>query len=76
MSSDDRFDAIRRALRHRRPLEAIAGTAPLVAGAWLALRTGAPDFVLAGMLVAPLTWFGMRVALDVVDVVAETLLPR
>jgi len=76
MSSDDRFGAIRRALKHRRLLEGMAGAVPLVAGAWAAWRIGAPDLAVGGVLLAPLAWFAMRVALEVVDVVAETLLPR
>lgn len=74
--SQDRFDGIRLVLRHRRGLVALLTALPVIGGLWAGWRTGAGDFVLAGVLLAPLVWLIARAWLELLDVVSETLFPR
>lgn len=74
--SPDRFTTIRFVLRHRHSIAAVLTVLPLVAGAYAWLRSGLIDFALAGLILTPLAWLVSRVLLELLDVVAETLLPR
>lgn len=74
--SPDRFATMRFVLRHRSLFVGILTALPLVAGGYLGWRSGVPEFAVAGLLLAPVAWVVARVLLELLDVVAETLLPR
>lgn len=74
--SPDRFSTLRFVLRHRSVIVFTLTLVPLLAGAWIWLRSGVIDFAVGGLLLAPLAWLVARVLLELLDVVAETLLPR
>ena len=74
--SQDRFAGIRFVLKHRALLTMACATAPLIVGIWFALRTDKIDFAILGLLLAPAAWLIVRVFLELLDVVSETLFPR
>lgn len=74
--SPDRFATMRLVLRHRGLFVAVLTLLPLAAGACVWLRSGVVEFAIAGLILSPLAWLAARVLLELLDVVAETLLPR
>lgn len=70
------FPVIRATLRHKRAIPAggAAGVAVLVG--WLAYRTGLVDLYPIALILAVAAYLALRVALEVVELVAETLMPR
>lgn len=70
------FPMIRGLLQHRRAV--VDGTALAVAvlGIWLAARTGWVELYPLALLAAFAARAVLRVAVEVVDLVAETLMPR
>ncbi len=74
--SPDRFATMHLVLRHRGVFVAVLTVLPPAAGAWVWMRSGVIDFAIAGLILSPLAWLVARVLLELLDVVAETLLPR
>ena len=63
-------------LRHQRSVPLLVGGLFILAGFWGALRLSAPDLIVAGLIVAGAFYIATRCALELVQVIAETLLPR
>lgn len=72
----ERFAGIRFVLRYRAAINALFGLLPLVAGIYAWMQTTSVGGLVAGVIAAPIAWLVVRVMLEVVDVVAETLIPR
>ena len=72
----ERFAGIRFVLRHRAAINALFGLLPLAGGIYASLQTASLGALVAGIIAAPIVWLVVRVMLEVVDVVAETLIPR
>lgn len=70
------YPMLKFAQRHRRGLPWAAALVLVVAGGWAATRTGAPDFLLAGVLLAPIAHGITRGLLELVELVAELLIPE
>jgi hypothetical protein len=70
------FPVIRGMLRHKRRIP-FGGAAALVAlGWWLAYRTGLVDLYPIAVVLAAALHCVLRIAVEVVELVAETLMPR
>lgn len=66
-----------RLLLSRRREVCLAGAAGVaVLAFWLAWRTGWPELYAIGVLLGAATHFVLRAAIEVVSLVAETLLPQ
>ena len=76
MSKAIRWPAIRALLAWRERITWGGALAVLLVGVWLAWRTGWPELALAGLAAAVAMRFVLRVAIEVVSLVAETLMPR
>ena len=72
----DRFAAMRFVLQHRTAIVGSLTALPILAGGYTWLRTGVIDFAVAGLVLAPIAWLIARVLLELVDLIAETLIPR
>ena len=72
----DRYPAIKFVLDNRRWLQPIISLAPVALGLWGAWRTGAIDWLIVGLLLAPLVHIASRVAFEIVDLIADTLVPK
>ncbi|WP_066271774.1 hypothetical protein [Hydrogenophaga palleronii] len=70
------YPAVVALIRHARAWTWGASLAVLVVFGWLAWRTGWPELLLAGPFAAWVLHFVVRVAVDVVSLVADTLMPR
>jgi len=70
------YPILKFASRHRRTLPWAAGLVVLIAGGWATQRTGAFDFLVAGMLLAPVAHGVMRGVLELVELVVELLIPE
>lgn len=70
------YPAIAALLRHRRTVARGTAAAVLLAGVWLAWRAQWPELVLLGAVLAGAAHFVVRVAVEVVALVAETLMPQ
>ena len=57
-------------------INALFGLLPLAAGLYAWFEAGRAGALLVGLVLAPIVWLVVRVMLEVVDVVAETLIPR
>lgn len=76
MKNPDRFVAIRLVVRHGYLVPwLIAGIALLSCG-WIAWREASAPWAVAGIALGLVLFVVLRVAVEVVDLVAETLLPR
>jgi hypothetical protein len=71
-----RWPAIRTLLAQRRAIAAGGALATVVLGLWLAWRTGWPELALFGVAAGLAMFFVLRVAIEVVSLVAETLMPQ
>ncbi|MBI2320111.1 MAG: hypothetical protein HYU75_24695 [Betaproteobacteria bacterium] len=70
------YPAVRFVARHGRAL-ALAGAAVLAGiGLYGYYRTGAAEFLLGGAVCAAIGYGLLRVGAEVIEVIAETLLPR
>jgi hypothetical protein len=76
MSGAARWPAIRMLLAWRDRITWGGAIVVLLVGAWLAWRTGWPEVALAGLVAAVAMHFVLRVAIEVVSLVAETLMPQ
>ncbi|HEY9280150.1 MAG TPA: hypothetical protein VIP51_08760 [Eoetvoesiella sp.] len=70
------FPLIRRLLSHKKSVinAGTAGTVALVA--WAAFRTGFIDLYPVAVVLGVVVYFLLRVAVEVIELVAETLMPR
>ncbi|HTH80791.1 MAG TPA: hypothetical protein VL593_17590 [Ramlibacter sp.] len=76
MSDTLRWPAIRSLLAWRDRITWGGALLVLLLAAWLAWRTGWPELALAGVVAAIAMHFVLRVAIEVVSLVAETLMPQ
>jgi hypothetical protein len=76
MSDSVRWPAIRSLLAWRERITWGGALLVLLLGAWLAWRTGWPEIALAAVAAAAAMHFVLRVAIEVVSLVAETLMPQ
>jgi hypothetical protein len=72
----DRYPSIKFVLDNRRLLQPIISLTPALLGLWGAWRTGAMDWLIIGLLLAPLVHIVSRVAFEIVDLIADTLIPK
>ena len=70
------FPVIRGMLRHKQGIPFGGAGAVAALGCWLGYRTGAVDLYPIAVLLALAVFFMLRVAVEVVELVAETLMPR
>ncbi len=76
MENPDRYVAIRFVVRWRKLLPLLGAAAPLIAGFFLANATGQSAWAWGGGVLAVVIGAVLLLAVEVVDLVAETLLPR
>lgn len=76
MSAANRWPAIRSLLAWRDRIALGGAAAVLLLALWLAWRTGWPELALIGIAAAVAMRFVLRVAIEVVSLVAETLMPQ
>ena len=70
------YPTIKMALKNKRLIPAAASGATLLLGSWLAYRTNTVDFYLMSFVVAAGVYLVLKIALEVIELVAETLMPR
>ena len=75
-SAPNQYRAIRFLVRHGEQLARVIGAAICIAGIAAALGGWGWGFALAGVLAAPLAYLLFRSYAEIVQVIAETLLPR
>lgn len=63
-------------LKHRARITQAGAALMFILTCWIAFRTGMPDLYIVAVLVAVILYFVLRAAIEVVDLVAETLMPR
>ena len=71
-----RYPAVSALLAHRRWIVNGSAAAVCAAAFWAGWRTGLPEWYLAGPLLGAALHFTLRVAIEVVGRVAETLMPQ
>ncbi|OUM00133.1 hypothetical protein [Variovorax sp. JS1663] len=76
MSGPNRWPAIRVLLAWRDRVTLGGALCVALLGFWLAWRTGWPELALFGLLLAAAAHAVLRVAIEVVALVAETLMPQ
>jgi hypothetical protein len=76
MSGATRWPAIRALLAWRDRVTLGGALAVALLGFWLAWRTGWPELALVGLVVAIAAHAVLRIAIEVVSLVAETLMPQ
>jgi hypothetical protein len=76
MTGTTRWPAIRSLLAWRDRITWGGSLLVLLLALWLAWRTGWPELLLAGAVAAVAMHFVLRVAIEVVSLVAETLMPQ
>jgi hypothetical protein len=76
MNETVRWPAIRSLLTWRHRITWGGTLLVVLLAAWLAWRTGWPELALAGAVAAVAVHFVLRVAIEVVSLVAETLMPQ
>ncbi|MEO7403383.1 MAG: hypothetical protein ABIU95_06915 [Burkholderiales bacterium] len=72
----DRYDTIKLLLAYRGAFTALFTFAPIALGLWGTWRTGASDWLVVSLLLAPVAFLVTRVALELVDLIADTLIPK
>lgn len=76
MENPNRFVAIRFVVQRLRVLPWCGAAVPTIAGLALSHWSGHPGWAVAGVVAGVVTGALVRLAVEVVDLVAETLLPR
>ena len=76
MTEAQRWPAIRWVLARRAVVCGSAAAAVVLLGLWLAWRTGWPELVPIAAIAAAALFGVLRVAIEVVSLVAETLMPQ
>ncbi len=70
------YPTIRGVVRHKRLVTAL-GTAAIVAlGFWLGYRTGLTEIYAIAIIAGAAAYFSLQAAIEVVELVADTLMPR
>lgn len=64
------------ALRWKHVIPPIAAGLLLLAGVWAMVRTGVPEMLLCGLVLAAVGYIVIRIALELIEVISDTLLPR
>ena len=70
------YPVIRGLIRHKQAVTAGGGAAIAALVCWLALRTGFVELYALALLGGAATYLLLRAAVEVVELVAETLMPR
>lgn len=70
------FPAIALLLRHRKAIVVAATLLGPIVGAWLTARTMQPDWLVAGLLLAPVLNLLARSYIELVRVISDMLLPQ
>ncbi|SAI74470.1 Uncharacterised protein [Bordetella ansorpii] len=70
------FPLIRALIRQKHIVVLLATLGVLLIGWWVAFRTGLVDGYVISAILAAATYFVIRVLVEVVELVAETLMPR
>ena len=76
MKNPDRFSAIRFVTRFGYAIPWLGALSILLAGVWLTYRLDVSTWAYAAIPAALLVYAMLRLLVEVVDLVAETLLPR
>jgi len=76
VKNPDRFVAIRLVVRHGYPMPWIIASIAVLLCGWIAWREASALWAVAGIALGLVLFVVLRVAVEVVDLVAETLLPR
>ena len=76
MKNPDRFIDIRLVVRHGVLVPWIIAGIALLSCGWFAWREASVPWAVAGIVLSLALFVVLRVAVEVVDLVAETLLPR
>jgi len=76
MGNPDRFVAIRFAIRFGYVLSWLGAAACVLAGFGMSYYLGTMLWAVLGVFAAAVAWAGLRLAVEVIDLVSETLLPR
>ncbi len=76
METPNRFVAIRFVTRFGYLLPLLGAAACVLGGFGLSYSLGTTLWAVLGVVAAAVAWAGLRVAVEVIDLVAETLLPR
>ena len=76
MKDPDRFIAIRLIVRHGVLVPWVVAGIALLSCGWIAWREASATWAVAGIVLALVLFVVLRVAVEVVDLVAESLLPR
>jgi len=76
VKNPDRFVAIRLVVRHGYLMPWIIAGIALLSCGWIAWREASVPWAVAGIVLGLVLLVVLRVAVEVVDLVAETLLPR
>jgi hypothetical protein len=70
------YPVIRALIKHKKSVTAGGAAAIAFLGFWLALRTGFPEIYAFALMSAAVVYAVLRAAIEVVELVAETLMPR
>lgn len=70
------FPQIRSVLKHKRRIVGAASAGVAALGIWLAWRTGVVELYAIALVLAAAVHMAMKVAVEVIELVAETLMPR
>ena len=70
------FPLIRAVLRNKRLVVNVSTAAVAAVGFWAAYRTGVPDLYPLSVAMAAAIHLVLKVAVEVIELVAETLMPR
>lgn len=70
------FPFIQAFVRRGKLIAALAAILVFLLGAYGAWRLDAPDLAMIGLIVAGVVYAGMRLLVEIVLAIAETLLPR
>ena len=76
MKNPDRFVAIRMVVRHGYLVPWIAACIAMLFCGWIAWRDASALWVALGIALGAALFVVLRVAVEIVDLVAESLLPR
>ncbi len=70
------YPMIARALRWKRVIPSVIASLLLLAGVWAMVRTGIPEMLLCGVVLAAAGYIVVQIALELIEVISDTLLPR
>jgi hypothetical protein len=81
-SSDDAngarpsYPAFRALLKRKSAATLSCGVGVTVIGFWVAYRTGLPDFYVLAAILGGAAYIASRIAIEVLELISETLMPR